>query len=100
MYASPGELLILLVVVGVLILVLRWVYRPSTPRRGLPPRTGDFGLLRTVSSTGSPAEAAALRAVLSDAGIRSTTDRATDGQVEVLVFADDVERARLLLPPA
>ena len=43
--------------------------------------------------------AAALRAVLSDAGIRSTLGVRRDGRVQVLVFPDDEERARRLVPP-
>ena len=40
-----------------------------------------------------------LRALLSDAGIRSTTGVRRDGRVQVLVFPDDEERARKLVPP-
>ena len=82
----------------VLVLALRWVFRPSMPRRGLPPTIGDRGLLKAIS-TGTPLEMAARRAVLSDAGIRSTTGPAPDGSLELLVFTEDVERARSLLPP-
>lgn len=99
MFASTGEVLILIVVVVLLIVVMRWVFKPSTPRRGIPPRGGDLGLLRPVHTAATTAEARAFRAVLSDAGIRSTTDFVADGQVNVLVFAEDLDRARSLLPP-
>jgi hypothetical protein len=98
-FASTGEVLILIVVVVLLIVVMRWVFKPSTPRRGIPPRSGDRGLLRPVHTTATTAEARAFRAVLSDAGIRSTMGQDADGQVEVLVFAEDLDRARSLLPP-
>ena len=59
----------------------------------------DTGLLRPVADLPDRAAAAALRAVLSDAGIRSTIGIRRDGRVEVLVFPDDEERARKLVPP-
>ena len=43
---------------------------------------------------------AAGRALLSDAGIRSTLGVRRDGSVQVLVFPDDEDRARRLVPPA
>ena len=49
---------------------------------------------RTVDEAGD-----ALRAVLSDANIRSTTADAGRGRVRVLVFAADLEQARALVGP-
>lgn len=62
-------------------------------------RSADFGLLQNVAVATSAGEANALRALLSDAGIRSTTADAGRGRVRVLVFAADVERARALVGP-
>ncbi len=90
--------LIAVAALGVIVLVCRWVFstdhrtaRPSTPT-GEP----DFGLLQSIRAAGSAQEAAALRAVLVEAGIRCTvTPR---GQTwDVLVFASDADRARALV---
>lgn len=91
---------IALVVVGLLAVALRWTF--GSRRGGRMPRTrsGDTGLLRPVSVVATRAEANAARAVLSDAGIRSTVDARADGRVAVLVFAEDVDRARTVVPPA
>lgn len=89
--------------VAALGLASRWVFgserarqRAAAARHG---SAGELGLLRPVAGTASAGQANALRAVLSDAGIRSTTAVRRDGRVEVLVFADDLDRARRLVPP-
>jgi hypothetical protein len=88
-----------LVVVGVLALVLRWIYGTASPIP--PPRqdNGDFGLLRELALVRGQAEANALRAVLGDSGIRSTTASRPDGTVAVMVFAADLDRARRAAGP-
>jgi hypothetical protein len=68
---------------------------PGSPA-GVP---ADYGLLRRVALSPGRPEGDTLRAVLTGAGIRSTLSNRPDGQVEVLVFAADVDRARSLLPP-
>jgi hypothetical protein len=93
--------LVALIVVGMLALVLRWTYGSrSTP---VPPDvvagSGDFGLLREVALVETEDTANALRALLSDAGIRSTKAPAPDGRARVLVFATDLDRARQLAGP-
>ncbi len=55
-----------------------------------------FGLLRTVTVVADAAAAEPLREVLSDAGIRSTTGAGRNGGVRVLVFEQDLDRARRL----
>jgi hypothetical protein len=105
--------IVAVVVVCLLGLVLRWIFgtgrrrspgaRPA-PRPGQPNggtgRPTDFGLLRQVAVLPARLEAEAARATLTAAGIRSTLTARPDGQVDVLVFAADVARARPLLPPA
>ena len=81
------------VVVVVLILFIRWAFTPSRGGRASSPPNG---LLRPVATTGTRESALALRAVLSDAGIRSTLSARDSSHVDVLVFADDVQRARPL----
>jgi hypothetical protein len=87
-----------LLVVGVLAVVLRWTYGSS---RATPPApsAGDFGLLREVATVVSQGEANALRAVLGDAGIRSTSVRGPDGTAVVMVFEADLDRARRAAGP-
>lgn len=81
------------VVVVLLILFIRWAFAPPrSPARSSPPQ----GLLRPVATTGTRESALALRAVLSDAGIRSTIHPRDASHVDVLVFVSDVSRARPL----
>jgi hypothetical protein len=117
-YYTAGPI-IAVVVVCLLGLLLRWIFgtgrskqagarpapRPAASRpagrsagapAGLP---ADYGLLRPVALLPGRPEGDALREVLTGAGIRSTVSDRSDGQVEVLVFAADVDRARGLLPP-
>jgi len=96
---GPG---IAMAVLGGLMLALRWAFTPSRPRTGrpVPAREGaDYGLLQPVATVPTSPQALAVRATLSDAGIRSTTRPERDGRTSVLVFAPDRERARLLVPP-
>jgi hypothetical protein len=101
------------VVVCLLGLLARWIFGVGRSRSagarsaaarsarasGPTGRPADYGLLRRVALLPGRADGDALRAVLSNAGIRSTVSARPDGQVEVLVFAADVDRARSLLPP-
>jgi hypothetical protein len=95
----------IVVVLCLLALALRWVFGTGRSRRrspSPPPRPGvrtDYGLLRPVALLPGRPEGNALRATLTEAGIRSTLSARPDGQVELLVFAADLVRARSLLPP-
>jgi hypothetical protein len=93
-----------IVVVAALAMLSKWIF--GTGRRRAAGRTSvptgvqvDTGLLRAVADLPDRSAAAALRAVLSDAGIRSTIGVRRDGRVQVLVFPDDEEQARKLVPP-
>ena len=92
-----------IVVVAALAMLSKWIFgtgRRRAARSAVP--TGlqiDTGLLRAVADLPDRPAAAALRAVLSDAGIRSTIGVRRDGRVQVLVFPDDEEQARKLVPP-
>jgi hypothetical protein len=88
-----------LIVVGVLAVVLRWTYGSSFRSTPPPPTTGDFGLLREVTTVASQGEANALRAILGDAGIRSTSVRGPHDTAIVMVFEADLERARRAAGP-
>jgi hypothetical protein len=92
-----------LLVVGVLGLVLRWVFRPSRPNVPItrPPDAsdGEIGLLTVVLSRLPKDDVAARRQVLDAAGIRSSVSNRRDGTVDVLVFEADAKRARIALGP-
>ncbi len=92
--------------VGVLSLVLRWVYSDTARRRRVvrpPVRTADradYGLLVPVANIADQAGAASLQRLLSGHGIRATVTPASGGGVTVLVFRRDEDRARALLTPS
>jgi hypothetical protein len=82
---------------GVIVLICRWVF--ATPHRSTPAvrhENGDFGLLEPVTVVRTRADAEMLRGVLRQAGIRGTVADAAGG-FAVLVFRDDVSRARDLV---
>ena len=92
-----------IVIMCLLAVLARWIFgtgRTHAAGRALP-RSGpaDHGLLRPIAELPDRRAGAALRAVLSDAGIRSTLGVRRDGSVQVLVFPDDEDRARRLVPP-
>ncbi len=91
--------LVALAVTGVLALVLRWAYGAAKPQLVAPQENGDFGLLREVALVETDDGANALRALLSDAGIRSTTAKVPGAGTRVMVFATDLDRARSLVGP-
>ena len=90
--------LVALAALGVLILICRWVFSTSSRdlravRRPQPPTaSGDYGLLVPIATARTPADAAMLRQVLHDAGIRATVNG-----TQVLVFRADASRARGLV---
>jgi flagellar biosynthesis/type III secretory pathway M-ring protein FliF/YscJ len=86
-------------VVGILVLLLRWTWGKGhslaqrTPRSGLP---SDYGLLVAVAAPSDDAEASAIGTRLDEAGIRYTLADTKAGR-RILVFEDDAERTRSLL---
>jgi hypothetical protein len=86
-----GPVVVFAVLAG-LALFLRWAF--DSGDRPRPP--SDDGLLARVATTSSREAALALRAVLSDAEIRSTIRVPGPHRVEVLVFPEDAARARQL----
>ncbi len=86
-----GPVIAFAVIAG-LALFLRWAFRGEPRRR--PP--ADDGLLTRVATLSGRESALALRAVLSDAGIRSTVRATGPHRAEVLVFPEDADRARVL----
>jgi hypothetical protein len=93
------ELGALLVVVG-LGVAARWIFRPSRPKHTIKrvdaSDARELGLL-TVIATLDRKQAVDQRGVLAAAGIRASTSLRKDGRYDLLVFTQDVDRARDLL---
>lgn len=98
---DPSAALVALGTVLLLIPVLRWVFRPSRPRTGArvvdAAESSELGLLTVIVSGVDRAEAMRLRAVLGEAGIRSSMSKRRDANLDVLVFSGDAGTARILL---
>jgi hypothetical protein len=90
---GPG---IAFVVLGLRALFMRWAFGTGYGRRPADPPVDDDGLLTLVATLSRRESALALRAVLSDAGIRSTVRCPAPHRVDVLVFPEDAARARSL----
>lgn len=103
MGADAYDLLIALAVAVLLMLVTRWVFRPSRPRQAQRPPDAsvspDLGLLTVVATGLDRTAALQRRAVLGEANIRSSMSRRRDGRYDVLVFNADAATARALLGP-
>ena len=82
------------VVLGLLALFMRWAFGTGSGSTPTPP--ADDGLLSRVATLSNRESALALRAVLSDAGIRSTIRFPAAHRADVLVFPEDADRARML----
>ncbi len=86
-----------LVLIGVLLLLLRWTWGTGRNLRIPDPNdpVGD-GLLAEVARTPTEAAAQVLRSRLTAAGIRATIGR-QGGSYRLMVFDDDVGKAKLVL---
>lgn len=91
-----GPMLVIVLVLAGLALVMRWAFGPGYGRSRPSAPPADDGLLVLVATVSAPQTARALRAVLSDAGIRSTQRTPAPHRTDVLVFPDDAARARSL----
>jgi hypothetical protein len=93
------ELLAVVVVAG-LVVAARWVFRPSRPHRTVTrvdaTDARELGLLAVIMTVNRPT-AVEHRKRLADNGIRASTSLRKDGRYDLLVFSQDVERARELL---
>ena len=83
-------------VLAVLALFMRWAFGTGYGRQKPTPPPQDEGLLTLVATLSRRESALALRAVLSDAGIRSTIRFPAEHRADVLVFPEDADRARTL----
>ena len=95
---QPGGLsyvvgpIVIVAVMVLLALVTRWAFGT----RRTAPVPGADGLLTRVATLARRESAQQFRALLSDAGIRSTLRMAGAHRAEVLVFPEDAARAREL----
>ena len=83
------------VALALLALFMRWAFGSTTARPKPAPPAGDE-LLTRIATLSRRESALALRAVLSDAGIRSTVRFPAPYRADVLVFPEDADRARVL----
>jgi hypothetical protein len=81
-------------VLALLALFMRWAFGTGSGTQ--EPPTADDGLLTPIATLSRREAALALRALLSDAGIRSTIRVPTPHRADVLVFPEDADRARTL----
>jgi hypothetical protein len=101
----PGPLvglLLSLVMLGLLVLALRWTFAKGHSVVARKPRAGradEYGLLVVVSEPGTFVEAEVDRQRLTAAGLRATLAPTTDGP-RVLVFPEDERTARAVLRAA
>lgn len=97
--ASAGALATLILIIRLLRLGERRAHSPGGAHPPTPDGDLDYGLLRSVSLIGDLAFARDVRDRLRRNGVRATLATGHDGMVRVLVFADEYDRARLLLAP-
>jgi hypothetical protein len=81
--------------VGLLACFMRWAFGSGDGRTPTA-APAEEGLLTLIATLSRRESALALRAVLSDAGIRSTIRVPAPHRADVLVFPEDADRARLL----
>jgi hypothetical protein len=90
-----GPLIAAVAVIGIAFF-MRWAFGNGYGRQAPRASASDDGLLTLIATLSRQESALALRAVLSDAGIRSTIRLPAPHRADVLVFPEDADRARAL----
>ena len=90
-----GPLIAAVAVIGIA-LFMRWAFGNGYGRQTPRAPTSEDGLLTLIATLSRRESALALRAVLSDAGIRSTIRLPAPHRADVLVVPEDADRARAL----
>jgi hypothetical protein len=90
-----GPLIAAAAVIG-LAFFMRWAFGRGYGLERPPSAPAEDGLLTLIATLSRRESALALRAVLSDAGIRSTVRIPAPHRADVLVFPEDADRARAL----
>lgn len=100
---NPSSAIVAILVILLLGLICRWVFRPSRPRTATRPvdaaDSPDLGLLTVIVTGLTKQQSLERRAALGEAGIRSSMSKRRDGALDVLVFHADADAARALLGP-
>jgi hypothetical protein len=92
-------LLVPLILIGLLVLILRWAFSRGHSLVARPPRSGspsDYGLLVSVAAPTGAAAGEELCRLLADNGIQATL-ASTRAGLRLMVWPADVGRARRLL---
>jgi hypothetical protein len=95
-----GVLIWMVGIIAALILIMRWVFAPSSRPHTGRPRSGpeaDLGLLVPVLEHAPRNNALQVKDFLSTRGIRCSMSRLDRDSYDVLVFGRDEPRARELL---
>ncbi len=102
-YSFIGGPLAVLVVLGVLVVLLRWTFggrrRSLVARQPVPGPEDEYGLLVSIAAPGTYAEGEMLRRRLEERGIRATLAQTNNGP-RLMVFPPDEERARAAIAQA
>lgn len=91
--------LVTLVFLGVIVLVLRWAFKPGGSLVASPPKPGEeseYGALAVAARPASLIEAEVMRQQLLAAGIKATVANTLNGP-RVLVWPQDVAQATQVL---
>lgn len=94
--------LVALAALGIIALICRWVFATDHREDRTARRiekvlgAGDYGLLVTVATVRTRDDAEMLRDVLIQAGVRAGVSEEA-GELQVLVFSKDLDRARALV---
>jgi hypothetical protein len=100
MSGGIGGTVTLLIALVALVLIMRWVFRPTSRHRRPPldaAASDELGLLTVAVAALDRSTALRSCSRLHAAGIRSSMSRRRDGRYDVLVFAGDLDRAKALL---
>lgn len=90
-----GPMVAILTIAVLAVVLHRGLQRDAeTPAPVAPTTPDDYGLLTSAAVVRTLADAALIRDHLLSVGIRATLATAPDGRIRVLVFADEVHRAR------
>ncbi|MBB5872052.1 hypothetical protein F4553_005486 [Allocatelliglobosispora scoriae] len=86
-----------LLATGALVLIMRRAMQGERVARLKDAEIDDYGLLCPAAVTRDLVDAELVKTHLATGGIRSTLATDLDGRIRVLVFADELDRARRLV---
>lgn len=84
-----------LIIAALMMLLMRWVFKPSRPRTGRPDHgpDADLGLLTPIRAGVSRSQAISIKNQLSENGVRCSLSRLELDRYDVLVFRPDLDKA-------